>query len=37
VASGQGVLRFVDLPTVRRVTAVVLVLLAAWAVWSAVR
>jgi len=37
VASGQGVLRFVDLATVRRITAVVLVALAGWAVWSALR
>ena len=37
VVSGQGVLRLVNLATVRRVTAVVLVALAGWAVWSALR
>jgi putative Ca2+/H+ antiporter (TMEM165/GDT1 family) len=37
VVSGQSLLRWVDIRTVRRITAVVLVLLAAYAIWSAVR
>lgn len=37
VIGGQGLLRWVDISTVRKITAVVLVLLAAYAVWSAVR
>jgi putative Ca2+/H+ antiporter (TMEM165/GDT1 family) len=37
VVSGQGVLRYVNIATVRRVTAVILVALAGWAVWSALR
>ena len=37
VVSGQGVLRYVDIATVRRVTAVILVALAGWATWSALR
>ena len=37
VVSGQSLLRWVDIRTVRRITAVVLVLLAAFAIWSAVR
>ena len=37
VVSGQGVLRYVNIATVRRVTAVILVALAVWAFWSAVR
>jgi hypothetical protein len=30
-------LRYVDIATVRRVTAVILVVLAGWATWSALR
>lgn len=37
VIGGQGLLRYVDIATVRRVTAVVLVALAGYAGWSAVR
>jgi putative Ca2+/H+ antiporter (TMEM165/GDT1 family) len=37
VVSGQGVLRHVDIATVRRITAVILTALGAWAIWSAVR
>ncbi len=37
VVGGRGLLRRLDIATVRRVTAVALVGLAAWAVWSAVR
>jgi Ca2+/H+ antiporter, TMEM165/GDT1 family len=37
VVGGQGVLRYVDVKTVRLVTAVVLVLLAGFVVWQAVR
>jgi len=37
VASGQTLLRFVNLSTVRKVTAVVLVLLAAYTAWTALR
>jgi putative Ca2+/H+ antiporter (TMEM165/GDT1 family) len=37
VASGQGVLRYVNIATVRRVTAAILVVLAGWATWSALR
>ena len=37
VVSGRGLLRHLDVATVRRVTAVVLVGLAGWEVWSAVR
>ena len=37
VAAGQGVLRFVNIATVRIVTAVVLFSLTGWAVWQAVR
>jgi Ca2+/H+ antiporter, TMEM165/GDT1 family len=37
VVSGRGLLRHLNIATVRRVTAVVLVGLAGWAVWSAVR
>jgi putative Ca2+/H+ antiporter (TMEM165/GDT1 family) len=37
VIGGQSLLRFVDIRTVRIVTAVVLVALAGWAIWEAVR
>jgi Ca2+/H+ antiporter, TMEM165/GDT1 family len=37
VVSGQALLRFVKISTVRKVTAVVLVALAAYSVWSALR
>lgn len=37
VASGQTLLRFVKVSTIRKVTAVVLVLLAGYSIWSAVR
>ena len=37
VASGQTLLRFVDVSTIRRVTAVVLVALAAFTAWAAIR
>ena len=37
VVSGQSLLRWVDIRTVRRITAVVVVLLAGYAIWSAVR
>jgi putative Ca2+/H+ antiporter (TMEM165/GDT1 family) len=37
VIGGQGLLRFVDIATVRRITVVVLVALAAYAGWSALR
>ncbi len=37
VVSGQGVLRYVDIATVRRITAVILTVLGGWAIWSAVR
>ena len=37
VASGQTLLRFVKVSTIRKVTAVVLVLLAGYSVWSAIR
>ena len=37
VVSGQSLLRWVDIRTVRRITAVVVVLLAGFAIWSAVR
>ncbi len=37
VVGGQGLLRWVDIATVRRVTAVVLLALTGYAVWSAVR
>jgi putative Ca2+/H+ antiporter (TMEM165/GDT1 family) len=37
VASGQSLLRFVDIATIRKVTAVVLVGLAAYTAWIAVR
>lgn len=37
VLSGQSLLRFVNITTVRLVTAVVLVGLAGWAVWEALR
>jgi Ca2+/H+ antiporter, TMEM165/GDT1 family len=37
VIGGQGLLRWVDISTVRKITAVVLLLLAGYAVWSAVR
>src|SRR5689334_145147 len=37
VVSGQGVLRLVDVRTIRRITAGVLLLLAAGAAWSALR
>jgi putative Ca2+/H+ antiporter (TMEM165/GDT1 family) len=35
VASGQTLLRFVNIATIRKVTAVVLVGLAAWSIWEA--
>ena len=37
VVSGQTLLRFVDVSTIRKVTAVVLVGLAAYTGWSALR
>jgi putative Ca2+/H+ antiporter (TMEM165/GDT1 family) len=37
VASGRTLLRYVNIATVRKVTAVVLVALAAYTFWSAVR
>jgi putative Ca2+/H+ antiporter (TMEM165/GDT1 family) len=37
VVSGQGLLRLVEVRTLRVVTAVVLIALAGWAVWEAVR
>jgi putative Ca2+/H+ antiporter (TMEM165/GDT1 family) len=37
VAGGRNLLRHLDISTIRRVTAGVLVVLAGWAVWSAVR
>ena len=37
VVGGRGLLRHVDIAVVRRVTAVVLVALAGWSIWSAVR
>jgi putative Ca2+/H+ antiporter (TMEM165/GDT1 family) len=37
VASGQTLLRHVDVATVRKVTAVILLLLACYTVWLAVR
>lgn len=37
VASGRSMLRLVNIATVRKVTAVVLVGLAAWSVWEALR
>ncbi len=37
VASGQTLLRFVNIATIRKVTAVILLLLAAYTAWSAAR
>ena len=37
VASGQTLLRFIKIATIRKITTVILVLLAAYTVWSAVR
>jgi Ca2+/H+ antiporter, TMEM165/GDT1 family len=37
VASGQALLRFVNIATIRKVTAVVLLALAAFSLWTAVR
>jgi putative Ca2+/H+ antiporter (TMEM165/GDT1 family) len=37
VVSGQALLRFVDIATIRKVTAVVLLGLAAFSLWTAVR
>ncbi len=37
VASGQTLLRFVNISTIRKVTAVILVALSAYSIWSAVR
>ena len=37
VAGGQGLLRWVNISTVRKITAVVLVTLAAYGGWSALR
>jgi putative Ca2+/H+ antiporter (TMEM165/GDT1 family) len=37
VASGQSLLRFVDIATIRRVTAVILVALAGYTAWAALR
>jgi putative Ca2+/H+ antiporter (TMEM165/GDT1 family) len=37
VASGQSLLRWVNVATVRKITAVVLVALAGYAGWSAIR
>ncbi len=37
VAGGQSLLKFVNIATVRKVTAVVLVGLAAWSIWEALR
>jgi len=37
VASGQSLLRLVDVATIRKITAVVLVGLAGWSVWEALR
>jgi len=37
VVGGQGLLRFIEVRTLRIVTAVVLVALSGWAIWEAVR
>jgi putative Ca2+/H+ antiporter (TMEM165/GDT1 family) len=37
VTGGQNLLRWLDIATVRKVTAVVLVILAGYAAWSAFR
>jgi hypothetical protein len=37
VASGQGLLRFVKVATIRKITAVVLVALAVVSGWAAIR
>jgi putative Ca2+/H+ antiporter (TMEM165/GDT1 family) len=37
VAGGQGLLRFIDISTVRKITGVILLILAAYTGWTAVR